>query len=171
MAERSQVKAQITECAFTLIEVTIAVLILASGLLVVLGMQSSIIERTLRDRSALRAMLVARTILSTLEIRHQPLTIGEEQGSVDDILKKFAIPDNDDPNKVSTTSSSKFNSELLASLKIEYQPLADKDQVEEHALKRLTLNIAWGDLPIQSLTVVSYIPNDENDQDNLEIDD
>ena len=56
---------------FTLVEVVIAILVLAGSLVVLLGLQSSAVTKALRDRNQLQAMLAARHIFAAVEVFQQ----------------------------------------------------------------------------------------------------
>jgi prepilin-type N-terminal cleavage/methylation domain-containing protein len=162
---RAAMYLQNRHAGFTLIEITLAVLILASGLSVILGVQSSIIGRTLEDQRVLRAMLAARTVLSALEIRHKPLEVGTSEGSVKEILEKFSTPDNDD------SENSEVPDDLHLALTVEFQPLALPDpsgktpgSQNDKALKRLTLTVGEATSTEEILRITSFIPNDEDEE-------
>ena len=71
---------------FTLIEVCLALLVLGGSMIVLLGLQSSIIGRTIRDSKKQRAMLLSRQILSAIETSNTPLVEQSTDGTFKDVL-------------------------------------------------------------------------------------
>ncbi len=136
---------------FTLIEVVFAVLILAGSLVVLLGLQTSSLQLTGRDKMTQQAMLYARRILSPIETSKEGIDIQDEQGSVKELMQKF-IP-GDSSVDTDTTISPAFR----ARLKVEHWGIP---KVNEEAMKRLTLTISWGESTDERFEVVYFMPND-----------
>lgn len=135
--------------AFTLIEITFAILILAGSLVVLLGLQSSSLDRAVRDRENQSAMLLARKILTMVEVFHEDITIDKTSGEVDKVLEdlfgrgvEYSEPL--DPDKL-------YKAEVrIVPLQI---PPLDKD-----VMKRLELVIYWSDDPLDQVILYYYFP-------------
>lgn len=141
------------EKGFTLAEVIIAILILAGSLAVLLTLQSASVKKALRDRNQMHAMLLARSIFSSLEIQENLYDLDRED-SVRNILEDYnAVPDVEDLKDLDR---------LSAHLKVEEwenpEMLADLN-LGANLLRRVYLKIFWGETPDDQLEVVYFIPN------------
>lgn len=139
---------------FTLIEVIFAIIILASSLTVLLGLQSAAVSKGLRDRNQLQAMLLAKNILAAIEIKPEVDETNTTE-TVARLLEDFnAVPSLDDTEKES------YNG-MYAKLVIEEWQNPDilTDKVNENVLKRVYLKIFWGDFPEDQMEIVYFIPN------------
>lgn len=134
---------------FTLIEIAFAVLMLAGSLTVLLGLQSSSIQRAVHDRNMQQAMLVARQILTAVELRTDALDPGEETGPPARIIKKIIPSYVDDERKIDPTG------QFTATLAIRNWKLPNFD-VE--VAKRITLTVSWSSSPLDVLTVEYFVP-------------
>lgn len=144
------------ERAFTLMEVSIAVLILAASLVVIIGLQSSIITKSNHDRMNLQAMLFARRILAQYEANISEISTGEIRGTAEELLKGVE----------SDSDQIKIYAGMDAFLKIEQWDIPQKPQ----ALKRLTVTVSWGDDPYDSMTVFYFVPYEEVDSEEVDED-
>lgn len=143
------------ELGFTLIEVVLAILILGAALSVLIGMQSSVLSQTLRDRNEQQAMLFARRILSSLEVTEETIKVGEQQTSAKKMLEDFNLLNEDEDDLVRLDS-------LQATLQVSFSGIPN---VDEEAMKRILLRVSWSPAPEDSFEVVYYIPNDEREID------
>lgn len=132
---------------FTLIEVAIAVVLLATSLVVLLGLQSSVIDRTTRDDKKLRAILATRQILADAEIDPAAFEIQEVEKPLVEMLPSGDIQA--DHNEYISSLDG-----MMAKLRVEPWPY---DQ-EPDALKKITLVISWGDTDADQLTTQLFIP-------------
>jgi prepilin-type N-terminal cleavage/methylation domain-containing protein len=137
-----------TNSGFTLIEIIIAVLILASSLMILLGLQSATVRRAIQDRETQQAMLVAREIMSMIETVKDPALIQDASGTAEEVIKSVsggaALPeDGIDP-------SGQFNVDLA----IEKVPLPI---IGDDRMTRLTLTLTWEGGPPQGLTLDYFI--------------
>lgn len=139
---------------FTLIEITIAIVILSFALITLLGLQSSSVERTIRDRNKQKAMLLARNILALIEIRQEPMEIGEINGTVKDVLAKLEIDVPEGQDKEPDFSS------YQAEVKVDNWEIPG---LEENPLRRVFVRVFWGPDPRDSLEVVYFVPIVERD--------
>ncbi len=150
-----------TNFGFTLMEVTIAVLILSSALVTLLGLQSSILKRALRDEEKQHAMLIARTILSAIEIKNQDIETQDTTSSVDQLLDKLQLNIKDDGNE---ENIKKF--EFMARLKVENVGIKN---IGENLMKSISLTIysqqaqLINEVPEDAFEVVYLIPLEEEE--------
>lgn len=149
---RNRTNTRTGEQGFTLIEITFAVLMLAGTLTVLISLQSSVVDRTLRDEFTLEAMLIARRIQAALETTPDPVEVGE-YGPYDPaaLLRQFATVDDGDPIE---SLDARYNARLV----VEWWGLPD---IDEKAMKRMNLTVSWGDTPLDTLNIVYFIANDE----------
>lgn len=137
-----------SNAGFTLIEIIIAVLILASSLTILLGLQSATVRRAIQDRETQQAMLVAREIMSTVETVKDPVLIQNASGSAEEVMKSVSggapLPEGDiDP-------SGQFTVDLV----VEKVPLPI---LGEDRMKRLTLTLLWEGGPPRGLVLDYFI--------------
>jgi len=133
---------------FTLIEIIIAVLILASSLMVLLGLQSATVRRAIQDRETQQAMLVGREIMSAIETVEDPALIQEASGTAEEVIKSITsgapLPeDGVDPDR-------RFNVELSVE-KVALPAIGDD------RMRRLTLILTWEGGPPNGLTLDYFI--------------
>ncbi len=123
---------------FTLIEILIALSIMAAATVVLMGMQSAAIARTLRDRNAQQGMLLARRIMASIESLGDPNNIQNfDNESGIGALQKLGIPDpTDDTEK---RALAPFQVSLLA----EDFPLP-LPNIAPDGVRKVTLKVSWG---------------------------
>ena len=132
---------------FTLIEVALAVIILGGSLIVLLGLQSSIIERTIRDTKKQRAMLLAREILSAIESNPTPPVPQSTDGSVRDVLDVLlATPDTD-------RRQNPEDAEFVARMEVSIVGIPN---VAPDAMRKIVLTLSWGKSDLDQLTTVYF---------------
>jgi Tfp pilus assembly protein PilV len=118
---------------FTLMEVTIAVLILSTALITLLGLQSSILKRSLRDEEKQQAMLLARTILSAIEVKNKDIDDQDSTTTVEALFEKLQLNLKDEGNE---ENIKKFS--FMAHLKVENVSVKD---VGDNLMKSVSLTI------------------------------
>lgn len=138
-----------TERGFTLIEVTMAILVLSSALVVLLGMQSSLLGLSVSDRQRQGAMLLARRILSSIEISEEQAA-GEKSGDGAQMLSEYI--DTKDMDRTDLEQLRNY-SVYVVSTPVGIPALA------EDALYRISVTVAWGDSPSDRMEVLYFIPN------------
>lgn len=136
------------EIGFTLIEVTFAVLILASSLVTLLGLQSSVLQQAVRDKNKERALLIGRRILSVFESSSDMIEPREVQGDISKIVNDFALPDGDEVTKLQQLN-------YTGKLSISEWGIPNLDP---RAMKRIALTISWGASSLDSLELVYFVP-------------
>ncbi len=142
------------DSGFTLIEVTLAIVILAGSFTILIGLQSAIIERTVRDNNQKQAVMIARQILAAIESEEassNPVPLQETTAPVQDILDSILGA----PFEIPTTLRLE---PFQASLMVAYAGIPG---VADEALKRIDLTVFWGDSINEQLHVVLFIPFDK----------
>lgn len=143
------------KCAgFSLIEVVFAVLILASALVTLLGLQSSSLQLSAHDKFTQRAMLIAREILAPIETSKDPIDIQDVEGTPQEILEKVLVA------KLGNEDRLPRDNIFRVHLKVDYWGIP---KVNEEAMKRITLTVLWSTAPLDSFQIIYFMPN-EGDQ-------
>jgi type II secretory pathway pseudopilin PulG len=141
---------------FTIIEITVAVLILAGSLVVLLGLQSSATGRSVDDRIRQQAMLETRRILTALELAVEEPAVGELVGTVNEVLEKIYPP--------FVASSDNFATrEELPKLPYTFEARLNVTAWNlpkiENALRRVTVTVAWGQRRDEEYSVEYFLPH------------
>ena len=138
---------------FTLIEVVIALVILGSAMVVLLGLQSSILKRTIEEQRKQRAMLLARQVMTAVESQDDLPIEGSLTGRIDEILSGLHMISNTDQtlSDDDLTFRAEFNTSDWG-----IPGVADK------AMRKFELIMRWGEAPDESLTVIYFTPNPDN---------
>ncbi len=135
----------------TLIEITFAVLILAGSLVVLIGLQTSTLQRTARDQFSQQAMLRARRLIAPLESTTQPLENNVYEGRFLEVLKQVAPYDvaerDEDPNQP-------FDA------RVEIRDWA-LPEVGEKVMRLVEVSVAWGQANDEKVTLRYFLPADE----------
>lgn len=135
---------------FTLVEVALALFILATALTVLLSLQSSSTRKAIDERQRIAATLMARQIMAAIEVHPDKVPEGEVTGSARDILSRFVPVENSAelPDLEATLLSEKWPIPIQSG-----DVLATSD-----VLRRLTLRVAWGDRAEDALSIVYFYP-------------
>lgn len=145
------------DSGLTLVEVIIALVILAGALLVFLGLQTASVDRAIYERNQKQAMLKAREILAAIEAREgideEELPIGTIEGTVKEVMESI-LPGS------SSLESEESIPELTATVTIDFWAIP---RVNEKAMKKITVETRWGELPHERTEVVFFIPLDTGD--------
>lgn len=147
-----------TEAAFTLIEITIAVFILATSLVVLIGLETSLLGQAVSDRNRVEAMLVARRILAAMESSPEPLPNQQIEGNAKQLLEKFVENVGSEEDQDTRIES------LTGTFVVEDWGIPDNPT----ALKRITLTLSWSENPSDTVTVYYFIPNEAEKVDEVE---
>lgn len=147
---------------FTLIEITIAVLILAGSLVILLGLQSSATARSVDDRVRQHAMLEARKILTALELAPEEPALGEIRGPVRDVVSQIFQP-------LALESIEDSTQRESWALPYTFEATVRVDRWElpriEDAMRRITVRVAWGPNITEAYEVEYFIPHVVEEQD------
>ncbi len=133
---------------FTLLEVIVAVVILALAGVILLGLQGSSTSATIRSRHKAQAIFSARQILAHYETLDTPPDAKFIEGTLSDVLQDVAK----DTTGLEPAEAAKF----LASVRVSDWPLL---LLPPDALRRVTVTISWGQSASDSLIVDYFIPS------------
>lgn len=137
---------------FTFIEVIIAVMLLSNATMLLIGLEASAIQRTVRDRSTQQAMLAARRIMSQIEsIEQTAAPDNQSDVPVPALLAQLGAPATTDPRELQVLER------LRASMVVEdWTP--PFPNIEAPAMKRISLEIAWGPASFERFNLLYFIP-------------
>ena len=139
---------------FTLIEVLVALLVLATSLVVLLGLQSSSTQAALRSRNQTTAMLYARSFLAAVE--SDEIVVPESEDTTLSLLELF-----DRHNLTAQISETERESLTRFTAHFVSRP---KDILEyKGALQEIMLTISWGPSNQDSFTVNYYEPTESDE--------
>ena len=148
---------------FTLMEVALALLLLAGALTVLLGLQSSSISRAVRDRRQQQAMLIARSILAAIEVSVDRLEIDEITDAPERLIQK--ITGADLPKDATAPYPRDFRANLrVADLEIPVPSRDPRFADDAIPLKQVVLTVFWGEHAADQLQTVFIIPGRPKDR-------
>jgi len=133
-------------------EVIIAIVILATSTITLLGVQSAVTRRATLDNQRIRAILAAREVLAAAELNLEPPAPGTLEGtpeSVRDQLLGRTAPNN------APKPQNPQELPLQVTLQISDWALPG---FEEAPLYRYELTVAWGDRQGESITINYFVP-------------
>lgn len=137
---------------FSFIELVVALALFAVAASVIVGLESSSINRTVRDRNAQQAMLAARRIMASIEAAGPALDLPDQEGvPVSEILSSLSVPES--ANEDEKTAVSTFQ----ASLRIQDWDIPFEN-VQNPAMRKVVLVITWGDGPGNSFRIDYLLP-------------
>lgn len=145
------------ERGFTLVEILIALVILATSLTVILGLQSAVIDRTVTANLKKQALLATREILSAVEAREADGNHSRYRalrGTPQDLLGTLLEVPYEPPYEIPEGQNI-----LRAEMVVEYWGIPN---VSEKAMKRIQLTVRWGETIREQLTTTLFIPFDED---------
>ncbi len=151
-----------TSKGFTLLEVALAILILASALVILIGMQSSAVDQAFRDRYSQQSMLLARELLSVIESSEDVVEIADKESSASEMLKQEPFSVLEERRERDPDYDQALN-DLTVHYSVAYWGIAGLD---EQAMKKITLEIWPMDIPDDVFQVVYFIPNDDDKKNN-----
>lgn len=137
------------DLGFTLMEITFAIVILAGSLVILLGLQSSVIQRTVNDTQKLKAITIARQILAAIEYQGDELQEQDSAKSAVALLEELIPADT-----VNVNSEEEFRG-FTARLIVEPWGIP---QIDPDAMRRIQLTIYWGEELNEALPLVFFVP-------------
>jgi type II secretory pathway pseudopilin PulG len=144
------------ERGFTLIEITIAILVLAGSFTVILGLMASATQRAVRDRNSQSAMLMARRILAAIETNKDAPSVGVQEDSANRILTSL-MPGIEE-NSPELDETKMFSARLTSAA----WPVGD----DKESLVRVSLELFWSDSPADSFYVTYFMPKNPNEEED-----
>ena len=138
------------EEGFTLIEIILAIMLLAAGLSVILGLQSSAVDQTIRDRNKEFALLAGRRILSTIESGDGDIEILDKDEPMDKLLQSFGALDRNSKEEDLVRLA-----EFQGHIKVEKWGIPE---VNPDAMKKILLDISWSPSPRDMVQLIYFVP-------------
>jgi len=159
------VKKDKKEVGLTLIELSFAILILSGSFMVLISLHSSSVEQAIRAQNSQHAMLVARRIMAAIESSEDSIDIQSREASALDILYSL-MPQSPESNRLDRED--RFLANLNARLDVQYW---DIPGLESDAVKRVFLEIYWGESSFDSFSLLYFIPGEGSEQSDMEFED
>ena len=146
-----------TDSGFTLMEVIVAIVILASSLTVIIGLQYSSTQKTVQSKLQQQAMLLARVILTEIEMDPSMASQTEAMPALE------LIEELDSENPLLGGGTEKGLEQITATLQVEEMeiPMSNSDPVN---LKKVILIMSWSDNPSDAFEVIYYVPDKESNE-------
>lgn len=143
------------ERGFTFLEIIIALMILATGAGILIGLESATIQRTIEDRTVQQAMLASRRIMAALEIIAPPdqVTSMPRQPLIS-LLQELKAP------PVTSPEEKMALERYTAEVQVEVFPLP-LPNIEPNPLQMVSLKIFWSDRPADVFEIQYLIPIDD----------
>lgn len=141
---------RVIEAGFTLIEVSIAVVILAAAVTTLYGLQAANTRSTLHIANENQATLLVRQFFAMMDARSPNLPPIAEQvveGTVEDIYRGIGVT----PPLLSDDARVRFRAKLV----IDQWPLA---ALLKTPMKRMQVTIAWGPTDRDRLLLTYFLP-------------
>lgn len=149
---------------FTLLEIAIAIFILAGSMVALLSLQSAALDRAVRDKQKQQAMLIARTVLAEIETGLQTTGLGEQSFTARDLLSRHG--EGVDMQELKDLKLEQMLINLMIS-DWEFPVPSASGIPNQIALKRIDLKITWGEGPRDYIEVVYFLPDDEDEEELL----
>lgn len=139
---------------FTLLEIAMAITFLTFALVVLIGLQSAATKKALRDRNMQEAMLMARSVLSAVELDTDEVDVQDTEMVAEDLVKRL-LPTKEN---LDNSEENKSRREFMAHLKVEEVVIPIDEQTGAIiTMKKLFLRISWGDGPDDHLDTYFFI--------------
>jgi prepilin-type N-terminal cleavage/methylation domain-containing protein len=148
----STIYTSLSERGFTILEVLVAVVVLAAAILPILGVQSAALERVIRNEQEQKAVLIARQVLSFIEGSEQVLGTSRAEKSALELLQELASGakgvEYDPVNKVQLRQ---FNALFVV------EPWSI-EMLGDTTLLRVVLEISWSEAPRDRIQIAYLVP-------------
>jgi prepilin-type N-terminal cleavage/methylation domain-containing protein len=139
---------------FTLIEVALAILLLATALTIIVSLQSAVVEQSISNSEREEALLYARSILSSYEIAENLIPKAQSKISLYTYLK--------DSNLLPTQDRYLEDHLKNYTIDIEVEPWKipgfEELNLGRDGLTRITTRIIWGDGIAQQAAIDYFVP-------------
>lgn len=132
-------------------EIAIAVFILAASLASLIGLQAAAVQKSLSDAGRLRAMLLSRHILASIETRDEVLEVAQNSASAKEFLEEQEVLEEEKNTGLDLEG-------LTVDQQVQYWGLPEKPD----ALKRVVLSVRWSEAPNDVYTTYYFVPNDDD---------
>lgn len=140
------------QAGVTLVEIVIALAVFVTAASIMIGIETAALSRTIRDKNAQQAMLLARRILASVEAAGSRIDIPDQENQpASEVLRVLGAPDS------GPAENEKLPGDFLVSM-----TLADWDlpfeNIQNPAMRRLVLVVKWGDEQPDSFSVQYLFP-------------
>jgi prepilin-type N-terminal cleavage/methylation domain-containing protein len=135
---------------FTLVEVAVAVAILGLALTTLVGLHTRMLDTYFNERSRTKAAFIAQYVITMLEVAPEPPGTGDTDGELDDILSDFGYFDGDDLKAHQQELAGWSYRQAVSSIDLPFL---------EDALRRVDLDIRWGESDNEKFSLVYFIDN------------
>ena len=136
---------------FTLIEVILALVLLAAGLTIIIGLLSSAGTQTIRDRDREFALLAGRQIFAALEAEETDLEPRNEELPLYQLLDEMKSAQPGEYSAADEERMRQFTAHIVCEgVKV---PGFDVD-----VLRKILLTISWSPAPLDSVELVYFVP-------------
>lgn len=134
-------------------EVTFAIVILSSALVVLVGLQSAVAERSIYDDNRKVAMHFSRQILAAIETREASQEPLEDQNTVEtaEVMLQNILGTNVPPIQNVRPPSIELQAQLIVG------PWGIPD-VADNLMKKIELTLFWSDSPRDQFRTVFFMP-------------
>lgn len=136
--------------AFTLVEILIAIALLAAGVTTLYGLQAANTQTTLHIANEHHAVLLARQFFASIEVRPEeapPLDEQTVEGSFEELYRAI--------NMKAPPLSEDARSRFRVSMVIDKWALAD---LLEKPMRRMQLRVFWGGTGRDSVSLTYFLP-------------
>jgi len=147
---------------FTLIEVAVAVFILGLAFTQLVAWQTRELDLYINERSRIKAALYAQYLMTILEVQDQAPELGAQDGKLEDELREEGYFDTDELNDKSVSTEIADWTYKRTVSKI------DISKYKNDALRRIEMEISWGDSANQSFTLIYFIRTSGDEEDSEE---
>ncbi len=137
---------------FTLAEVTIAVLVLSSAVVVMIGLQSASVDNAFRAERKQKALMAARSILAALEIQTDPPEDIDVQTTLVDLISR-----REPLNQLDDWGTMRDLAPFQVHLQIAPWSIPLKG-LPPDMMKVVKLRVFWNDAVSDSIELVYFIP-------------
>lgn len=132
---------------FTLVELAISIAILGVALTILVVLHTSYLDTFLRERNTTEAALLAKMIMTDIEISAEVPEVGEDSGELLDKLKEIGELDFDNEEFIRKIEDWRY--EMLVQ-SISFQDIDD-------VLRRIDVKIIWGEGPGDFFNLVYFV--------------
>lgn len=138
---------------FTILEVLVAVVVLAAAILPILGVQSAALDRVMRNEQEQKAVLIARQILAFIEGSEQVLGASRAEKTALELLQELASGAKGvEYNPVNKMQLREYNALFVV------EPW-NIEMLGETTLLRVVLEISWSQDPRDRVQIAYLVPS------------
>ena len=137
------------EGGFTLVEIAVAVVILAVGMTTLISIQTQQLAAYLHERNLFKASLYAQYIMTALEIEEELPDEGSDSGDLESLLRELGYFEYEPSGKATVKQEDEVDGWRWEQ-QVESRPVFEI----EDALRRIVLTIHWGEKKSSKMKLV-----------------